>query len=181
MIDILDRRRLLDEAVCLGILTARRVKPLSRLEYPPEPQVLDILAALGLVTAFVIRYAQNGAQVSHTILSHDPSLIRQYTLEFDRTVIEGETPAVVRVEAGYFGYPACCAEAYISRPYSPNGLSGRDRALLFHYACPGCRETPALLPLYRSAWNEARHILKYPDGWTSALTSTPPRDIMPPS
>ena len=51
MIDVPDRRRLLEDAVYLGVLTARRVKPLSRLEYPVGPQVLDLLSALGLVTA----------------------------------------------------------------------------------------------------------------------------------
>ena len=160
MIDVPDRRRLLEDAVYLGVLTARRVKPLSRLEYPVGPQVLDLLSALGLVTAPVTRLAQNGAPVTHTILSRDPGLIRNYRQEFDGTVIQGETPAVVRAEAGHFGYPACCAEAYVRQPYAPNGLADEDQALLFHHACPGCQETPRLIPLYRSALAETRLILK---------------------
>ena len=148
-----------EEAVYLGVLTARRVKPLSRLEYPVGPQVLGIFDTLGLMTAPVTRFAQNGAQVTHTILSRDRSLIRHYLVEFDTTIIQGEVPAVVRAEARHFGYPACCAEAYINQPYAPNGLAGEDQTLLFHHACPGCKKTPGLIPLYRSALAETRHIL----------------------
>jgi len=149
-----------EEAIYLGVLTSRRVKPLSRLEYPVQEDVLDAFKGLGLTIAPVTRYAQNGTQVTHLILSRDRRLIRQYQIQFDGSVILGELPFVVRVEAKFFGYPACCAEAYINDPYAPNGLCDEVIALLFHYACPGCMQTPRLIPLYNSALAETWQILK---------------------
>jgi len=152
-----DPQELQEDALYLGLLTARGVKPLSRLEYPVEPEVLDVLEGLGLLVASLTRIARNGARVTHLILGTDLDLIEQYKADFDGTVL-GETPDVIRLEARYFGFPACCAEAFIQDPRAPNDLPPQEQALLFHRACPGCQETPRLVPLYRSALEKARRI-----------------------
>jgi hypothetical protein len=49
MVDtLLGPAKLEADAIYLGVLTARGVKPLSRLEYPVEPDVLSMLRKLGL-------------------------------------------------------------------------------------------------------------------------------------
>lgn len=62
------------------------------------------------------------------------------------------TPAQIEREGVLLGYPACCAAAFARAPYAPNGLAPADQAILFHWACPGCRETPRLLPPYREVF-----------------------------
>jgi hypothetical protein len=36
----------------------------------------------------------------------------------------------------------------------------KDQRLLFHYACPGCEESPKLIPLYQSAFDEAEMLYR---------------------
>jgi len=185
MVDPLCPERLAEDAVYLGVLTARGVKPLSRLEYPVAPRVLELLGGMGLIMADVTRIAGEGpgsvagvpSQVIHLILSRDAGLIDRYGADFDGQPLCGETAAVVRVEARYFGYPACCAEAYIRSPHAENGLAAEDQALLFHRACPGCAATLQMIPLYRAALAEVqrqRHLflpLEAPAGAPSAARS----------
>jgi len=144
---LLDPNRLEEDAIYLGVLTAMGVKPLSRLEYGVVPDVLSLLRGLGLKVVPVKRVVQNGSEVIHWILGRDSDLIEQYKSDFDGSPIREGDPEVIRAEARYFGFPACCAEAYI-------------QGLLFHRACPGCKETPKLIPLYRSALREARRLHK---------------------
>ena len=160
MVDLLCPERLVEDAVYLGVLTARGLKPLSRLEYPVESPIVDILNDLGLVAARITRIARNGTRACHLILSRDANLVDRYRADFDGRLLRGETPGVVRLEARYFGYPACCAEAYVSAPHAPNGLPHRDQALLFHRACPGCAVTPNLIPLYGAALAETKRLLR---------------------
>ena len=159
MVDSLCPERLAEDAVYLGVLTSRGLKPLSRLEYPVECSIVDILSDLGLVVASLTRIARNGTQACHLILGRDANLIDRYRADFDGRLLRGETPGVVRLEACYFGYPACCAEAYINAPHAPNDLACEDQALLFHRACPGCAVTPNLIPLYGAALAEAKTLL----------------------
>jgi hypothetical protein len=149
-----------EEAVYLGLLTARGIKPLSRLEYAVEGDVLDVLKELGLTVAPVRRMAQNGDSVQHLVFSKQQDLIDAYLDEFDGTVLTGETPPVVRSEARYFGYPACCAEAYIRGQKWGGGLTQEDQSLLFHLPCPGCKETRLLLPRYRTALADAMRLAR---------------------
>jgi hypothetical protein len=117
-----------------------------------------LLEGLGLTIAPLTRIAQNGARVTHLVLGTDADLIEQYKADFDGTAILGQTSAIVRLEARYFGFPACCAEAFVRAPYAPNDLAPQEQALLFHHACPGCQETPKLVPLYGSALAKARQL-----------------------
>jgi hypothetical protein len=148
------------DAIYLGMLTARRVKPLSRLEYPVSSCVMDVIKRMGLVVKPVKRLAQNGALVTHWIMGKNHSLIEQYLSDFDGKLLEEGTVQTIRLEARYFGYPVCCAEAYIKSPYTTNDLTPEDRQLLFHYACPGCEETPKLIPPYQLALDEAGNLYK---------------------
>jgi hypothetical protein len=158
MVDPLSPQRLLEDTIYLGLLTARDVKPLSRLEYPVASNLVGFLHRLGLHVVQVTRIAHNQTRVCHLVLGRDARLIDRYLSDFDGRRLCGETPRLVRIEARYFGYPACCAEAYIHSPHADNGLSFEDQAFLFHHACPGCVATPQLLPHYRAALAEARQI-----------------------
>jgi hypothetical protein len=151
MHDPLCSARLAADAIYLGILTARGVKPLSRLEYDAGSDILDCLRTMGLHVTAVTRVARSGAQVRHTIFSRELQLVQCYRTDFDGRLLRGETRAVIRREAHYFGYPACCAEAYSCAPHAPNDLTAEEQSLLFHHACPGCRVTPALIPHYCAA------------------------------
>jgi hypothetical protein len=142
------------DAIYLGVLTARGIKPLSRLEYPVGPDVLLVLERLGLTLAVVRRAARDGTRRTHRVMSANPATIRRYVAEFDCTILCRRAPSVVRAEARYFGYPSCCAEAFISEPHAQNDLPWSDQRLLFHHACPACVETPRLVPLYRAAYVE---------------------------
>lgn len=144
------RRQLEEDALYLGVLTAWQVKPLSRLEYPVETPILNLLREWGLTFAPVTRFAQDGTRCHHLAFSVQPALLAAYCAEFDGTRLE-ETPAVIWAEAHYFGYPPCCAESFIRAPHAPNDLTVEEQGLLFHHACPGCRVTPALIPRYRAA------------------------------
>lgn len=147
-----------EEAIYLGVLTARGIKPLSRLEYEVAPEILDLLQDLGLAVTSVTRVAQNGARVIHWVFGRDSELLERYVSEFDGTILLERDAPTIRTEARYFGFPTCCAETYIRDPHAANSLTPEEQALLFHRACPGCVETPRLIPLYRSALEEARRL-----------------------
>lgn len=157
---LLDPAELEADAIYLGVLTARSVKPLSRLEYPVKPDVLSVLRGLDLTAVPVTRVSQNGVRCTHRVIGRDGAVMRRYLAEFDGTVLRGRTASVVRAEARYFGYPSCCAEAFVREPYAPNGLPRHEQRLLFHHACPACEETLGLVPLYRAAHAEATQLVE---------------------
>ena len=148
------------DAIYLGVLTAKRLKPLSRLEYPVMPRIMDVIRGMGLIIEPIKRFAQNGTVVNHWILGRDRSLIEQYQSDFEGKLLEENSDWKAKLEARYFGYPACCAEAYATSPYTPNDLTPKDQQLFFHYACPGCEESPKLIPFYQSAFDEAEVLYK---------------------
>jgi len=176
---LLDPNRLEEDAIYLGVLTAMGVKPLSRLEYGVAPDVLSLLRGLGLKVVPVKRVVQDGSEVIHWILGRDSGLIEQYKSDFDGSPIREGDPEVIRAEARYFGFPACCAEAYIRDPLAPGTLTTEEQGLLFHRACPGCKETPKLIPLYRSALREARRLHKALRFSRSAVCRLIPRILSP--
>ena len=158
MLDWLDPAKLEQDAIYLGVLTARRVKPLSRLEYPISYRLRQLLEELGLQLATITRRAQNGCSITHLVMSLDEALIEAYRAEFDGCIIEGGAPAIIMAEARHFGYPICCADAFGRHGYAPNDLESADQRILFHHACAGCTETPRLLPSYRAAFVEAERL-----------------------
>jgi hypothetical protein len=59
----------------------------------------------------------------------------------------------VRFEGYLLGFPPCCVDEYIRRPYAKNGLADEKQKLLFHWTCRNCKITKFLLPAYEKVYN----------------------------
>ena len=132
----------------LALLTGEVIKPLSRWEKPLDNHGLALLQQLGLLTKQIRRRVQTGKEIIETIFSRSPGYIQLYQNHFADTPID-KLPETQRLEGFLFGYPACCVDAYILRPYAPNTLPEQDQKILFHWACKDCKITPLLLPAYK--------------------------------
>ncbi len=139
------------ELAYLAILTHRGLKPLSRWEKPLTDRALGLLNKMDLLTEQVRRTVKTGKELTETIFSRSPAFIELYKRRFDNTPID-KSPPTLRFEGFLFGYPPCCIECYIRRPYAPNNLPEQDRRVLFHWPCPDCRITPTLLGPYRAVY-----------------------------
>lgn len=133
----------------LALLTARGVKPASRWEKPLSPAVINAMRGLGLVVRSVTRRTLRDHRITEIIFSADPDLLDDYAARFDGRLIDKSADTVL-YEGRYFGYPDCCVKRFAAKPYSPNDLDSADQAVIFHWACLWCRETPRLLDDYRS-------------------------------
>ena len=140
------------ELAYLVLLTREGLKPLSRWEKPLDNGVLGLLEHMGLLTKQVRRTVKTGQEVIETIFSRTPACIRLYEQSFADTPID-KSAATQRIEGFLFGYPPCCIEQYIRKPYAPNGLTDQERKVLFHWACPACKITPVLLVAYKSVYD----------------------------
>lgn len=156
---LLPQAELAMDAVVLALLTTTGVKPLSRLEYPVDERVWQLLRRMDLRIASLARVAENGARVTHWAMAWEASLLARYCAQYEGALLTVGVPEVVRSEARYFGYPACCADAFAVHGYAPNDLEPADQEVLFHHACPGCLESPKLVPLYRQALQDAAALL----------------------
>jgi hypothetical protein len=132
----------------LALLTGEGIKPLSRWEKTLDSGVLELLQQMGLLTKQIRRSVQTGKEIIETIFSRLPGYIQLYQERFADTPID-KSPETQRLEGFLFGYPACCVDAYIRRPYAPNRLPEQDQKILFHWACTNCKITPLLLPAYK--------------------------------
>lgn len=141
------------ELAYLALLTREGLKPLSRWEKPLDDNGLGLLREIGLLTSRVRRRVKTSKAVVETIFSRTPATIQLYERSFGETPID-KSARTQRIEGFLFGYPACCIEQYIRKPYAPNNLMDRDQKILFHWACRDCKVTPVLLAAYRSiyAW-----------------------------
>jgi hypothetical protein len=137
----------------LALLTRYDLKRLSRWEARLLPEEVAVLRDLGLDVAEVTRRLRFGRKTVETVFARKPRWTDLYASRFDVTRIR-ETPDNVRLKGFLFGYPSCCVEAFIRKPYSQNDLSARDREILFHWACRGCKVTSQLVPEYRSIYKE---------------------------
>ncbi len=131
----------------LALLTQNGLKPLSRWEGRLNPATLQALSRMGLATLRVPRLLQNGTWVEEYIFSRRGAPIDAYARHFYGAPLS-QSPRHQRLEGRLFGYPHCCVEHYIRKPYDQNGLSCADQAVLFHWACPQCQATAELLPHY---------------------------------
>ncbi len=147
------------EVAYLALLTKYNVKRLSRWEGALSPAQMTILKDLGLEVAAVRRRLLFGRKTDETVFSLRKGWTDLYRSRFDMTRIK-ETPEEVRLKGFLFGYPACCVEAFIRKPYSRNGLLPCDQEILFHWACPGCKVTPGLLKDYRDIHDECLSIFR---------------------
>jgi len=132
----------------LALLTGEGIKPLSRWEKPLDSAGLELLQQLGLLTKQIRRTVKTGQEIIETIFSRLPGYIQLYQEHFAGTPVD-KSPETQRLEGFLFGYPACCVDAYIHRPYAPNALPEQDQKILFHWACKDCKITPLLLPTYK--------------------------------
>lgn len=140
------------ELAYLALLTSEGIKPLSRWEKPLDNHGLGLLQQLGLLTKQIRRRVLTGKQVIETIFSRSPGYIQLYEQRFANSPID-KSAETQRLEGFLFGYPACCVEQYMRRPYAPNNLPPEDQKILFHWACKGCKITPLLLPAYKRLHN----------------------------
>ena len=139
----------------LALLTQRGIKPLSRWEAPGDPHSEELLSALGLRHRRIDRMARNGKEVAELVFSTSRRLIDEYAFWFDGKQL-GQPPGGARAEGSLFGYPDCCVESFVARGYARNRLSRSDQRILFHWACPDCRVSPGLVPVYRQVYDECR-------------------------
>jgi len=137
------------ELAYLALLTCEGLKPLSRWEKPLDDHGLALLQQAGLFTKQITRTVKTGRQVVETVFSRAPAYIELYEQRSDNTPID-KSPETQRLEGFLFGYPPCCIEQYIRRPYAKNNLPREDQKILFHWACQNCKITPTLLPAYKS-------------------------------
>jgi hypothetical protein len=136
------------ELAYLALLTCEGLKPLSRWEKPLDEQQIRLLQQLGLLTKQIRRTVKTGKEVVETIFSRLPAYVQLYEQRFADTPID-KFAETQRFEGFLFGYPACCVEQYIRKPYAPNNIPPEEQKILFHWACKGCKITPVLLPAYK--------------------------------
>jgi len=136
------------ELAYLALLTWEGLKPLSRWEKPLDDAGLGLLQKAGLLTKRIRRRVMTGREVIETIFSRTPAYIQWYQESFADTPIDKSAQAQ-RLEGFLFGYPSCCVEQYIRKPYAPNNLTDEEQKMLFHWACRDCKVTPMLLPAYK--------------------------------
>ncbi|MCK4294151.1 MAG: hypothetical protein KAY65_13210 [Planctomycetes bacterium] len=140
------------ELAYLALLTCQGLKPLSRWEKPLDDTGFGSLQQMGLLTRQITRTVKTGKKVIETIFSRAPAYLELYEQRFANAPID-KSPETQRFEGFLFGYPPCCIEQYIRRPYTPNSLPDQDQKILFHWACKNCKITPTLLPPYKTIHN----------------------------
>jgi len=136
------------ELAYLAFLTHEGLKPLSRWEKPLEDKELQLLEKMNLLTKRITRIVNAGREVQENIFSRSQAYIDLYAKRFENTQID-KSPETQRFEGFLFGYPPCCVERYILKPYAANNLNEKDQKILFHWACRNCSITPFILDSYR--------------------------------
>ncbi len=149
--------RLPFELAYLALLTSYRIKHLSRWESELSPEALEVLDRLGLETARLTRRTLFGRRVPRVVFSRSARYIDSYVRLFDGRRLS-RAARDVKLEGWHFGYPSCCVEQFIRKPYVGNDLSKEDQRILFHWACPDCSSTESLLRDYRSVHDECVRI-----------------------
>jgi hypothetical protein len=142
-------------------LTRNKIKPLSRWEKPLNDPLKDWLRRQGLKVETIPRFTLNKKKIFETVFSTSSRYNDFYSRRFSGTFL-GKSADIQRLEGFLFGYPACCVEQFIQKPYISNNLKKEQQRLLFHWACSDCRATRELLPYYRPVhqnvldWYEAQ-------------------------
>lgn len=142
-----------DQLATLAALTVKGIKPLSRYEKALDTNAMNLLKGLGLDVETVKRTVRTGKEVQETLFSCLPGYLAAYHKAFQGQPID-KSPETIRFEGFLFGFPPCCVDTFIKSPYIKNDLSSEDQKILFHWACPGCKITPNLLPIYRELHEE---------------------------
>jgi hypothetical protein len=95
--------------------------------------------------------------VPRVVFSRSSRYTENYIKRFDGRRLS-RAPRDVRLEGWHFGYPSCCIEQFIRKPYVKNSLSKEDQRVLFHWACSDCSPTESLLRDYRYVHDECVRI-----------------------
>ena len=140
------------ELSLLALLTCKGLKPLSRWEKPLTDNELVSLQKIGLLAKKISRTVKTGKEVFETVFSLSPAYIKLYQQRFENTQID-KSDETQRFEGFLFGYPPCCIEQYIRKPYAANNLEEKDQKILFHWVCKDCKVTPLVLDSYRSFYD----------------------------
>ena len=140
------------ELAYLALLTHEGLKPLSRWEKTLNGKELKLLEEMGLLTKIISRKTKTHKEVQENIFSISPAYIEIYAKRFENKHIE-KSPETQRFEGFLFGFPTCCVENYIIKPYAANNLEEKDQKLLFHWACYNCKITPFLLDSYKKIYD----------------------------
>ena len=143
------------ELFYLTELTRRKVKPLSRWEKSLDVSVIEWLKKQSLIVESIPRYTLLGRKIHETVFSASSRYVDYYRKEFSGKPLN-KSPHTQKLEGFLFGYPSCCVNAFLKKPYQKNDLKLSEQHLLFHWACPGCRITPSLLDDYRSVHRETK-------------------------
>jgi hypothetical protein len=145
------------ELAYLALLTREGIKPLSRWEKPLENKEVELLQATGLHKKSILRTVKTGREVNENIFSKSRIYIELYSERFENKPIE-KSADTQRYEGFLFGYPPCCIEQYILRPYAANNLDEEDRKIFFHWACSDCKISPFLLHSYRKIFEVLQNL-----------------------
>ncbi|MBN2590296.1 MAG: hypothetical protein JXA96_10575 [Sedimentisphaerales bacterium] len=140
------------ELAYLALLTHEGLKPLSRWEKPLEDKKLQLLEEMSLLTKRVSRILKTGREVQENIFSRSFACIDLYAKRFENKPVE-KSPETQQFEGFLFGFPPCCIEQYIIKPYAANNLNEKDQEILFHWACDNCKITPFLLDSYKKMFD----------------------------
>ena len=132
----------------LVVLTREGVKPLSRWEKTIDRDRIRLIEELGLALRSIPRRVQSGATIREYIFSRSEDMLQEYCEAFSGKMID-KSPETRSKEGILFGYPRCCVEHFIVKPYDRNRLDPEDQSMLFHWACTDCRATAKLLSRYR--------------------------------
>jgi len=149
----------------LALLTKDHIKPLSRWEGRFSRRQVKALHTLGLKTETVERKLLNGRTKPELLFSTSSRYLDLYRRKYHRRPIIKD-PQTVTTEGFLFGYPHCCVKSFAEHGYARNEFQSRGQEILFHWACPGCRATPELLPYYWNAYDYCRALRA--DGRASA-------------
>jgi hypothetical protein len=144
------------ELAYLAALTHKGLKPLSRWEKKLSKKNFELLQQTGLLTKQVRRTVKTGKEVTETIFSRAPVYIQLYEQAFGNTPID-KSARTQLFEGFLFGYPSCCVNQYIHKPYAPNKLTQQQQKIMFHWACSDCKVTPLLLPAYNNIYDALNH------------------------
>jgi hypothetical protein len=145
------------ELAYLALLTYEGLKPLSRWEKPLDENSTELLCRMDMVTKQIRRKVKTGDEVIETIFSRSQANIDSYENRFANTPVD-KSAETQRIEGFLFGYPPCCVEQYIIKPYAPNNLTDQKQKILFHWACSNCSVTPLLLDAYEKLYNRLANL-----------------------
>ena len=140
------------ELAYLALLTCEGLKPLSRWEKPLDDNGLELLRQTGLLTKRIRRTVKTGKEIVETIFSRSPAYIWLYEQLFGNKPID-KSAQTRQLEGFLFGYPPCCVNEYIHKPYAPNKIGTEEQKILFHWACGDCTITPVMLGAYKSIYD----------------------------